>query len=52
MTWRATRSRSATAPRNRLVWNELNQHTLWTAGQLVANFRNHTAWRRPRSPNH
>jgi hypothetical protein len=24
-----------------LVWDELNQHTLWTAGQIVANFRKH-----------
>jgi hypothetical protein len=23
------------------VWDELNQHTWWTAGQLVANFRAH-----------
>jgi hypothetical protein len=22
-----------------MVWDELNQHTIWTAGQLVANFR-------------
>ena len=22
-----------------LVWDELNQHTIWTAGQVVANFR-------------
>ncbi|MBL8986748.1 MAG: hypothetical protein JNJ80_10795, partial [Gemmatimonadetes bacterium] len=21
------------------VWDELNQHTMWTAGQVVANFR-------------
>ena len=21
------------------IWDELNQHTLWTAGQVVANFR-------------
>jgi hypothetical protein len=24
-----------------MVWDELNQHTLWTAGQVVANFRAH-----------
>jgi hypothetical protein len=24
-----------------LVWDELNQHTLWTAGQVVPNFRKH-----------
>jgi hypothetical protein len=24
-----------------LAWDELNQHTLWTAGQIVANFRKH-----------
>ncbi len=24
-----------------MVWDELNQHTLWTAGQMVANFRAH-----------
>jgi hypothetical protein len=24
-----------------MVWDELNQHTLWTAGQIVANFRSH-----------
>ncbi|HEX5387479.1 MAG TPA: hypothetical protein VFW66_12300 [Gemmatimonadales bacterium] len=24
-----------------LVWDELNQHTLWTLGQVVANFRKH-----------
>ena len=24
-----------------MVWDELNQHTLWTAGQIVANFRAH-----------
>jgi hypothetical protein len=23
------------------VWDELNQHALWTAGQVVANFRKH-----------
>jgi hypothetical protein len=23
------------------VWDELNQHTFWTAGQVVANFRKH-----------
>jgi hypothetical protein len=23
------------------VWDELNQHTIWTAGQIVANFRMH-----------
>ncbi len=22
-----------------MVWDELNQHTIWTAGQIVANFR-------------
>lgn len=22
-----------------MVWDELNQHTIWTAGQVVANFR-------------
>lgn len=25
-----------------MVWDELNQHTLWTAGQIVANFRAHS----------
>jgi hypothetical protein len=24
-----------------MVWDELNQHTIWTAGQIVANFRSH-----------
>jgi len=24
-----------------MVWDELNQHTIWTAGQIVANFRAH-----------
>jgi hypothetical protein len=24
-----------------MVWDELNQHTIWTAGQIVANFRVH-----------
>lgn len=24
-----------------LVWDELNQHTIWTAGQIVGNFRAH-----------
>jgi hypothetical protein len=24
-----------------MVWDELNQHTIWTAGQVVANFRSH-----------
>lgn len=24
-----------------LVWDELHQHTFWTAGQVVANFRKH-----------
>lgn len=23
------------------IWDEIHQHTVWTAGQLVANFRNH-----------
>jgi hypothetical protein len=23
------------------VWDEIHQHTLWTAGQVVANFRKH-----------
>ena len=23
------------------VWDELHQHTIWTAGQIVANFRKH-----------
>ena len=23
------------------VWDEIHQHTVWTAGQLVANFRKH-----------
>jgi hypothetical protein len=23
------------------IWDEVNQHTLWTAGQIVANFRAH-----------
>ena len=23
------------------VWDELNQHAMWTAGQIVANFRKH-----------
>ncbi len=23
------------------LWDELNQHTIWTAGQVVANFRKH-----------
>ncbi len=23
------------------VWDEIHQHTIWTAGQVVANFRNH-----------
>jgi len=23
------------------VWDEVNQHTIWTAGQVVANFRKH-----------
>ena len=23
------------------VWDEINQHTIWTAGQVVANFRKH-----------
>jgi hypothetical protein len=23
------------------VWDEINQHSLWTAGQIVANFRKH-----------
>ena len=23
------------------VWDEVHQHTLWTAGQIVANFRKH-----------
>lgn len=23
------------------VWDEIHQHTVWTAGQLVANFRSH-----------
>ncbi len=23
------------------IWDEFHQHTVWTAGQLVANFRNH-----------
>ena len=23
------------------VWDELNQHAMWTAGQVVANFRKH-----------
>lgn len=23
------------------VWDEINQHTMWTAGQIVANFRKH-----------
>ena len=23
------------------IWDELHQHTLWTAGQIVANFRKH-----------
>lgn len=23
------------------VWDEINQHTFWTAGQIVANFRKH-----------
>lgn len=23
------------------VWDELNQHTIWTAGQIVADFRSH-----------
>ena len=23
------------------IWDELNQHTLWTAGQIVADFRTH-----------
>ena len=22
-----------------MIWDELNQHTIWTAGQIVANFR-------------
>jgi len=22
-----------------MIWDELNQHTVWTAGQIVANFR-------------
>ena len=24
-----------------MVWDELNQHTIWTAGQIVGNFRAH-----------
>lgn len=24
-----------------MIWDELNQHTIWTAGQIVANFRSH-----------
>jgi len=24
-----------------MIWDELNQHTIWTAGQIVANFRAH-----------
>lgn len=24
-----------------LIWDELHQHSLWTAGQVVANFRKH-----------
>jgi hypothetical protein len=24
-----------------LIWDELNQHTIWTVGQIVANFRKH-----------
>jgi hypothetical protein len=23
------------------IWGEINQHTIWTAGQIVANFRKH-----------
>ena len=23
------------------IWDEINQHTMWTAGQIVANFRMH-----------
>jgi hypothetical protein len=23
------------------VWEEVHQHTMWTAGQVVANFRKH-----------
>ncbi|MEP7325518.1 MAG: hypothetical protein ABI836_06195, partial [Gemmatimonadota bacterium] len=23
------------------VWDEIHQHTFWTAGQIVANFRKH-----------
>jgi hypothetical protein len=23
------------------IWDEIHQHTVWTAGQVVANFRNH-----------
>jgi len=23
------------------IWDEMHQHTVWTAGQVVANFRKH-----------
>ena len=23
------------------VWDELHEHTFWTAGQVIANFRKH-----------
>jgi hypothetical protein len=23
------------------IWDEVHQHTMWTAGQVVANFRKH-----------